>query len=275
MILTKKVKVRINNKNIDHYKSKNINVIYGEIYEFDVIILPKYSKYKIKAKCESCGNITELTLQKYNKNFERSGSYNCKSCNNITLKKTFIEKYGVDNPSKLDHINEKRKKSCLEKYNSEYAINSDLVKNKIKEILLKKYNGHQTYNKEILKNIIKKSIITKIKRNLIVDPKELNDWDLYKRIVRRLTEQNRKKIFDEWDGLDYYDNEYIKENFKLKHIDPNYPTLDHKISVIYGFNNCILPSVISDIDNLCITKKFINSKKSYKNEHDFIKLKKE
>jgi len=71
-------------------------------------------------------------------------------------------------------------------------------------------------------------------------------------------------LFENWDGYDYYDGEYIKNNFNLHGLDNNYPTIDHKISVSYGFKNNIEPEKIADISNLCITKKINNSKKSSK-----------
>jgi hypothetical protein len=38
----------------------------------------------------------------------------------------------------------------------------------------------------------------------------------------------------------------------------NYPTIDHKVSVLYGFKNGIEPEEISKLDNLCITKRILN-----------------
>ena len=81
----------------------------------------------------------------------------------------------------------------------------------------------------------------------------------------------RKRGRNKWNGYDYYDNEYIKENYKLNYNDNNYPTIDHKISIYYGFSNNIEPYIISNTDNLCITKKEINRKKSIRNENEFKK----
>jgi hypothetical protein len=45
----------------------------------------------------------------------------------------------------------------------------------------------------------------------------------------------KKDLLENWDGYDYYDGEYIKDNFCLYSNDKNYPTMDHKISCYYGF----------------------------------------
>lgn len=56
---------------------------------------------------------------------------------------------------------------------------------------------------------------------------------------------------------------------KLEHTAPNYPTIDHKKSVHYGFINNISPEEISNISNLCITKRSINSTKRDMIESEF------
>ena len=47
--------------------------------------------------------------------------------------------------------------------------------------------------------------------------------------------------------------------------DKSYPTIDHKISVFNGFINNISPEEISQLENLCITKRTNNSKKNSNN----------
>jgi hypothetical protein len=96
-----------------------------------------------------------------------------------------------------------------------------------------------------------------------------NEYLLYRNEVRRLTKKNLKHLMNNWDGYDYYDREMISENYKLDKNDPGYPTIDYKISVYYGFVNNIPPEEISDISNLCITKRFINSKKRDLIESEF------
>jgi len=40
--------------------------------------------------------------------------------------------------------------------------------------------------------------------------------------------------------------------YLLRHLKKNYPTIDHKLSIFYGFINKIDPYIIADINNLCI-----------------------
>lgn len=57
MILTDKVKVRINNINIKYYNSLNFNVKLNDVLEVDVNKLSNGSKYRIDVKCDKCGII--------------------------------------------------------------------------------------------------------------------------------------------------------------------------------------------------------------------------
>ncbi len=59
---------------------------------------------------------------------------------------------------------------------------------------------------------------------------------------------------------------FLDEKFYKIHIyqHGDYPTIDHKISVHYGFINNINPEEISSLENLCLTKRRINSKKNSK-----------
>jgi hypothetical protein len=172
------------------------------------------------------------------------------------IKQTFLEKHGVDNPFKLDsvklkikmnrlNIEELRKNTCMFKYGVDNVI-------KVDEIKLKRKN-------------------TMISNGNIIPDNQLNSWDLYKKKVRNITKQNKKRLYEEWDGYDYYDDELIKGYLSYSHTHRFYPTMDHKISVFYGFINSIDPNFIGSIENLCITKRFINSTKSKMTEEDFLK----
>jgi hypothetical protein len=60
----------------------------------------------------------------------------------------------------------------------------------------------------------------------------INDSYLfYRNEVRRFTNRNKKELFENWNGYDYYDNEFIGNNFVYVHTNRLYPTIDHKISI--------------------------------------------
>jgi hypothetical protein len=138
--------------------------------------------------------------------------------------------------------------------------------NKIKNTCLLRY---QVNNISQLKEIQYKIRKTKERNNTIIPNELLSEWELYKKDIRKLTNRNKKSLYENWDGYDYYDNELIIGYLSHTHIHRFYPTIDHKISTYYGFINNIPPEDICDISNLCITKRYINCKKNRMIEEDF------
>jgi len=110
--------------------------------------------------------------------------------------------------------------------------------------------------------------ISKTKRENYIK-KDNSEYINYKKNVLTLTKRIRSKVFENWNGYDYYDNEYIKDNLNLHYNDNRYPTIDHMISVYYGFTNSIPEEDICNINNLCITKRGINSSKKSSNYNDY------
>ena len=208
----------------------------------------------------------------------------------LKSKKSLIEKYNTDSYSKTsefknkisikkDLIIEKIKNTFLKKYGVDWYTKSDRFKldllnnyteseNKRKNTCLERY-GVDNISKD--KNIMDKSYKTKLKLNLIISPENLSEWQIYKKNVRRETNKYKKQLFENWNGLDYYDNENIIGNFSYSHTNKLFPTIDHKISTFFGFKNNIPYQEIGNISNLCITKKGINSMKNSIIEDVFIK----
>ena len=171
------------------------------------------------------------------------------------IRSSFLEKYGVDSIfktkdwkinylNKIDEIKEKKVETCLKRYGVE--------------------------NVSQISEIYDKIIKTKIDNKQIISDSKLPDWKIYQKKVRKITNRSKKILFQNWNGIDYYDNENIKSYFSYSHTHRFYPCVDHKISVFYGFNNKIEPEVIGDVDNLCVTKRYINSIKGNLIEEEFI-----
>ncbi len=170
------------------------------------------------------------------------------------IKKTFLEKYGVEYYSKTND------------WRAKYLSNILEIEKKKKETCIKRYGVE---NVSQIEQVYNKIIKTKIENNQIIPDELLSDWNLYKRKVRKITRINKKILFENWNGMDYYDGENIKSYFRYSHTHRFYPTIDHKISVFYGFKNNIDPEIIGDIDNLCITKRFLNCIKNKMIEEEF------
>ena len=188
-----------------------------------------------------------------------------------------MEKYGVENYNSLDECKEKIKQTNNKKYDVDYYFQSDDKKVKSLETCMSKYGVEYPTQNEYIRNKIKESFINKYGVEYISQSKywkektgcvEKTGFEEYKRKVSNETRKNVKELQEKWNGYDYYDNEYIKNNFILNKIDKIYPTIDHKISVYYGYINNISVEEISNIENLCYTKRSINSSKNKKCEYE-------
>jgi hypothetical protein len=182
-------------------------------------------------------------------------------------KDTCLEKYGFNNPLQSDNIKQKSKDTCLEKYGVEFALQSEEIKDKSIKTCFKKY-GVSHYSKT--NEFVEKSKQTRVENGRQVSDEFKTPFELYRSKIDSLTKKVKDVLFENWDGYDYYDGEFIRDNFNLNPGDRLYPTIDHKISVYNGFINKISPEDISIIDNLCITKRGINSSKRDKTEEEYL-----
>jgi len=176
------------------------------------------------------------------------------------IKETNIEKYGVDNVFKDRKFKED---IMLEKYGVEYAFELEEFKEKYKRTCMENFGVE---NSQQNKEVREKMKQTRLERGSYHTEESRTEYKNYWLKVKRITNKNKKYLFENWDGTDYYDGEYIKDNFLLESGNKEYPTIDHKTSVSYGFKNNISPKEIGNIKNLCITKRSINSSKNSKCE---------
>lgn len=260
MILTKEVEVTINPLNFKRLKDIGYKFDHvGDKIEININDLSKGSNVKIEVKCEHCKKTKFIAYYNYLNQIKKGDNkYYCSDCKLIKSGKTLIKKYGVDNASKLDFVKDKKIKTTIENYGVEHTFQSDININKRIKTLIEKYGVE--HNSQI--------DFVKIKKKQLPD-QLLDDWKLFRRLVRRYTKRNKNELFQNWDGYDYYDGEYIKDNFFYSGINGFYPSIDHKISIFYGFINGYTPEFISSLENLCITKRKINSSKNIKIETDY------
>lgn len=270
--------------------SKDLKV--GDIAEIPLTILSKSSHYEIDITCDYCNKPLRVPYKRYNLYTKVVNKYACSSveCSNQKIKDVCQVKFGVDNPFQSKEIKVKIKESLKEKYGVEHPMFLEQTKDKIKETCLEKY-GETSYSKT--KDYIKKTKetclekygvdsecktesgqlkrkLTRIKKGFQIPDDKVEEYRKYRLQVNRILQRNKKYILENWDGLDYYDGEYIRENFKLNPNDRLFPHFDHKISVAYGFKNKIDYKIIGSIENICITKQCLNGLKKEMNADEFV-----
>lgn len=262
----------MNKRYITRYRNLGYVVKPGDEIEIPIEHLSIGSHVKIKVKCDVCGKEKEVMYKSFNyQTNNNSDIYTCNGfCSNIKREKTNLKLYGVENCFQNGEMKEKSKETCLNKYGVEYCQQNKEIKEKVKNTCLKKYGvDNVRKNPEIIKKIQDKSLVTKLKLGMINNDGSFDEFHNYKRKVTILTNKIKKIFFNDWDGYDYYDGEYIKDNFILTPFDEDYPNYDHKISIRHGFDNNYTVEEIADISNLCITKRKINMSKYNKTELEF------
>jgi len=226
-------------------------------------------------------------------------------------KETCLVKYGTENVDQNELVKEKLKQTNLDKYGEEHTLGLKKCKkkremslrNNKKEINEKRKSYWRGLNPEELDIIIDKrrdtfqerygvgwnSQVESIQKRIRQTNEEKGKWikgsrssDYWKywNEVRNETIKHRIRLYRLWDGNDYYTGEklVINEEYKIQFpeahpgTNPLQPTVDHKISIKYGFLNDIDPKEIGAFKNLCICSRSANSKKNYLIEKEFRRL---
>lgn len=278
MILDTEILFNVSNKNKSYLFDKGYDISKDKIY-IKVSDLPKFSHYKVKVKCDICGNEKELLYSKYQKNTKFNTEKYCCSqkCATDKLLNTFNKKYGCVSSQHPD-IKLKQEITNIERYGSKSCQSNKIIKQKSYETMIERYGVKYPNQCEEIKNkmminiddIVRRTNITKVLRGVMVDYNNYSSFQDYRKLVNIETRKNKKSLYNNWNGFDFYDDELIMENLTLNYLDKNYPTIDHKISILYGFKNKIDPNIIGSIDNLCITKRSNNSRKNSKNDLNFL-----
>ncbi len=80
MLLTKTVKVKIMNRNVDTYRNKGYDCKIGEILELPVMYVSEHSRERVSLLCDECGRHTkDVSIDNLNKIY-KNGNYVCGEC---------------------------------------------------------------------------------------------------------------------------------------------------------------------------------------------------
>lgn len=296
MLITTEIEMILGSRNSTTLKKKyNLDKKLGpgDLIKIPIDQLSKSSHYIVDVSCDYCDKQLKVPYKRYILNTKVVNKYACssKECSNQKIKDVCNIKYGVDNPFQSEDVKKKTKDTLIKKYGVEHPMYLQSTKDKIKDTSIERYGVDSPMKSKSVKDKIKDTCIkkygvdhqsktkegqesrksTRIKNGNQVPDNLVTAYRKYRLSVNRITYVLRNKIIDEWDGYDYYDGEYIRNNFNLNPNDRNFPHFDHKISVIFGFYNNLDPREIGGIDNVCITKQWINGLKKEKCADEFIK----
>ena len=170
MIINQFVNIDIKSgKSLSYYNSKDYKCNIGDIISVNVHDIPKSSRVIIKAECDYCGNIREISNKSYNDQTKNNKKYACsRKCSFLKSKETNKERYGVENVFQSEKIKEKSKKTNLERYGVENYRKSIEYNNSYKKTMIDKH-GVDHYSKtdefkKIFKNFDYDDIFDKVKK---------------------------------------------------------------------------------------------------------------
>jgi hypothetical protein len=186
------------------------------------------------------------------------------------IENTNIERYGVKNVCRLPHVVEASRLAISTNFEEINKRRGESIKasskeanEKRKKTVFSKY-GVESISK--VKEFVKKARKTICEKYGFRTEEEFNEFEKYRKEVRRVTIINKQNIIK--NSRCYYSNLIMDYNEKIRN-NKFQATIDHKISIIYGFRNNIDPKIIGGLDNLCYCCRFVNSIKNFRCESEF------
>ena len=162
MLISKIVKIKWSSNNKNYYIEKGYTFTkIRDEFEVKVEDLKSTSCVTIECICDYCGEPMKRYYSTYLKGREVVPKDCCNKCISKKSKETCMKKYGVENTTKLDWVQEKIKKTCLERYGVENALQNEEIKQKIKNTNLERYGTVCSLNCEEIKNKAKQTCLKK------------------------------------------------------------------------------------------------------------------
>lgn len=116
MILTREIVIKISESNYQYYDDLGYDVVIGETIKIPIELMSKGSHYKILCKCDICGIEKEVLFKNYIKYDNNWGEYMCRKCSEFKRKETLRRNFGVDYPIQSKKVMSKMKKTLIDKY---------------------------------------------------------------------------------------------------------------------------------------------------------------
>lgn len=200
MLLSKTVKVKWNSRNKKYYIEKGYHFTkLNDVFEVKIEDLMPSSKAKVKVICDFCKNtIVEKTYQTYVKQHHCLYGDCCKNCQPLKNKMCCIDKYGVDNISKMPETIEKIKNTNLQKYGVDNSSKSPQVKEKLSNIAKK--NSKET-QKKLKETCLQKYGVENVMK------------------LPEVVEKQQKAVYDKYGVKHPKQNDEIKEKEKERNLE--------------------------------------------------------
>lgn len=140
--LHEKVVVRWNNANKKHYIEKGYEFTHiKDEFRVEIGDLPRYTSIKVPVACDICGETYYPMYKNYMKCAFNNPVDCCSKCSPKKLKKTMLERYGVEHYQQTEECKERKRKTCVERYGVENVSQIASVQQKKIETNLSKFGA--------------------------------------------------------------------------------------------------------------------------------------
>lgn len=151
MILTERVEITLNSRNISYYKEKGYKIPISkdkkgrfrtpknskiEVFAKD---LSKGSHVKVLVKCDYCGQESELLYKDYLSCHSEELGDCCRKCEGVKYKKTMQERYNASHPYNIEEFKQKAINTNREKYGQDWHMQRPEYQEHLTEVFLEKY----------------------------------------------------------------------------------------------------------------------------------------
>ena len=139
-LITKEVEVRPTGKMIQYYRDKGYDAKHKQLLIVKVEDLPRKSFIHVDVLCDNCGDVVcTPTYMDYLNSIEKFGNYVCAKCGTVHIVETFMNKYGVSSPAKLEDTIQKMKRTMIARYGVQYFSQSTELREKTIQTWQQKY----------------------------------------------------------------------------------------------------------------------------------------
>ena len=171
--------------------------VHGDRYDYGNVDYVNTST-KILIKCNQCGN---AFWQRPDNHLQGKGCSNS-ACVDKRKKEVFLNKYGVNNPMKLDYFKEKSKRTSLRRYGVEHPMKSELIKDRLKKANVKKYGVDNPARLDFFKNKVRSTCMKKYNSPYFMGTDEF-------------FEKSRKTLLDKYGTSHQMKSEIGRQKFRV------------------------------------------------------------
>ena len=131
MLLSKEVEMKVDWASVKRYESLGYGKMkQGDLFFIKVEDLKPNSLQLVDVSCDYCNVEFKRRYSEYIRNTKIQGKFSCLKCTNNKYKVTCLNKYGIDNISKLPTTHDKIRETSIERYGETYLFSKELLINK-------------------------------------------------------------------------------------------------------------------------------------------------